>query len=102
MKRGARGRHFRLVGLVGALAALAALLPATAEAQGRGTLQVTAQVVDPAPGYQGIRAAKAVLAITPASPPNQLDAVSTLAHVSVAYPAERGSAVVVTIDYSRN
>jgi hypothetical protein len=93
--RNARNRYVRTIGLATALAAAAVLRPTTAEAQARGTLQVVAQVVDPKPSYEGLQAARTALV-------SRTDAVSTLAHISVAYPAEPRSAVVVTIDYSNN
>ncbi len=60
----------------------ATLLPVAAQAQARGTLQVFAQA-----------------ASTSGAPQT---AVSTLARVSVAYPTEQRSSVVLTIDYSSN
>ncbi len=78
------------------------LRPRTAEAQARGTLQVTAQVVDIKASSEALQVARATLFAPQSSvaAPSR-DAVSTLAHVSVAYPAAERSAVVVTIDYSK-
>ena len=50
--------------------------------------------VDPKPSVDGLQAAKAAIA-------TKGEAVSTLAHVSVAYATEQ-HALVVTIDYSHN
>jgi hypothetical protein len=89
--------------LVVALLALGAsvLRPAAAEAQARGTLQVTAQVVDIKASSQALQVARATLFGAAASPSaGSSGAVSTLAHVSVAYPTPERSGVVVTIDYS--
>jgi hypothetical protein len=88
-------QYFRLTGLVAAIVVGASLRPNLAEAQARGTLQVSAQVVDPSPSYEGLRIAKSALS-------TKSDAVSTLAHVSVTYPVEQRQVVVVTIDYSHN
>jgi hypothetical protein len=90
--------------LVVALLALGAsvLRPAAAEAQARGTLQVTAQVVDIKASSQALQVARATLFGAAASPSaGSPSAVSTLAHVSVAYPTAERSGVVVTIDYSK-
>ena len=77
------------------------LRPAAAEAQARGTLQVTAQVVDIKASSQALQVARATLLAAQASAAPTHDAVSTLAHVSVAYPTAERSGVVVTIDYSK-
>ena len=85
----------RLAGVVASIVVTAALRPTVAEAQARGTLQVSAEVVDPKPSYEGLRAAQVALS-------TKNDAVSTLAHVSVAYATEQHPGVVITIDYSHN
>lgn len=77
------------------------LRPPAAEAQARGTLQVTAQVVDIKASSQALQVARATLFAPQASATPTRDAVSTLAHVSVAYPTAERSGVVVTIDYSK-
>jgi hypothetical protein len=79
-----------------AVAALSTLRAGTAEAQARGTLQVYAQVVDTKVSSEALQAASAVVK-------GQPSAVSTVAQVSLSYPADpRATAVVVTIDYSKN
>ena len=77
--------------------------PATAEAQARGTLQVTAQVVDTKASFDGLQAARVALRHAATGTPNaNIDTVSTLAQVSIAQPAIGRSDLVVTIDYSKN
>jgi hypothetical protein len=93
--------------LVGGLIVLgAAGLPGAAEAQARGTLQATATVVDTRQGFGALDAARsAVRAATDSrldSRIGSLDTVATVAQVSVERTADRHSALVVTIDYSRN
>ncbi len=103
MVGGTRSQYFRIVGVIAALAGTQALHPAFAEAQARGTLQVSAQVVDPRPSSDGLQLAKAALASASSnSPSGEHETVSTLAHVSITYATERRSALVVTIDYSHN
>jgi hypothetical protein len=84
----------RVVALAALGLAATAAWPRAAEAQGRGTLQVYAQVVDTRAANEGLQATKAEL--------QGHRAVSTLAHVTVAQVAGRPSSIVVTIDYSRN
>jgi hypothetical protein len=93
--------------VVGALVVLgAAALPATAEAQARGTLQASATVVDTRQGFGALDAARsAVRSATDSRLDSRIgsrETVATVAQVSVERPATRPSAVVVTIDYSRN
>ena len=77
--------------------------PLNAEAQARGTLQVTAQVVDTKASYDGLQAARVALRQAAAGTRNaNIDTVSTLAQVSIAQPATGRSDLVVTIDYSKN
>src|SRR5438094_4270673 len=77
--------------------------PTTAEAQARGTLQVTAQVVDTKASFDGLQAARVALRHAATGTPNaNIDTVSTLAQVSIAQPALGRSDLVVTIDYSKN
>jgi len=80
----------------------ATLLPVAAQAQARGTLQVFAQVVDTKVSSDGLRAGKAALHQAASTSGAAQTAVSTLARVSVAYPTEQRSSVVLTIDYSSN
>jgi len=83
----------------------AAALPSTAEAQARGTLQATATVVDTRQGFGALDAARqAVQSATDSRIESRIgsEAVATVAQVSVARAANRPSALVVTIDYSRN
>src|SRR5437899_11019589 len=77
--------------------------PLSAAAQARGTLQVTAQVVDTKASFEGLQAARVALRHAAAGTRNaNIDTVSTLAQVSMAQPATGGSDLVVTIDYSKN
>jgi len=75
----------------------AILLPRTAEAQARGTLQATATVVDTRVSFSSLEAARNAL-----RPSAERRAIDTVAQVQVQRPVERPSAVVVTINYSRN
>ena len=77
--------------------------PINAEAQARGTLQVTAQVIDTKPSSDGLQAARvAVQHGTMGARASRLDTVQTLAQISVAQPSQGRSDLVVTIDYSKN
>jgi hypothetical protein len=88
---------------VGALVLLgAAALPVAAEAQARGTLQATATVVDTRQGFGALDAARSAVRSVIDSRIGNREAVATVAQVSVERPANRPSALVVTIDYSRN
>jgi len=88
---------------VGALVLLgAAALPVAAEAQARGTLQATATVVDTRQGFGALDAARSAVRSATDSRIGNREAVATVAQVSVERPANRPSALVVTIDYSRN
>ena len=84
----------------------AAALPSTAEAQARGTLQASATVVDTRQGFGALDAARsAVRSATDSrldSRIGNVDTVATVAQVSVERPTDRRSALIVTIDYSRN
>jgi hypothetical protein len=93
----------RVVVAAAVLGAVWLVRPINAEAQARGTLQVTAQVVDTKASLDGLQAARMALrhATTGAQDAN-VDTVSTLAQVSVAQPATGRSDLVVTIDYSKN
>ena len=83
-----------------------AALPAAAEAQARGTLQATATVVDTKQGFGALDAARAAVRSATDSRLNSRigsqDSVATVAQVSVERPASRPSALLVTIDFSRN
>src|SRR6266702_8455826 len=71
--------------------------PLNAEAQARGTLQVTAQVVDTKASYDGLQAARVALRHAAAGTRNaNIDTVSTLAQVSIAQPVTGRSDLVVT------
>ena len=76
--------------------------PRTAEAQGRGTLQATAIIVDTRTGVASMEAARTLVLATVAPEAIRQRAVSTVAQVSVQRPQARPSALVVTIDYARN
>ena len=106
MNAGSRFSYLKTL-VVAALVMLgAAALPATAEAQARGTLQATATVVDTRQGFGALDAARsAVRSATDFRLDSRIEsreAVATVAQVSVERPATRPSALVVTIDYSRN
>lgn len=85
------------------------LTPALAEAQARGTLQVTARVVDNRASWEALDAVQAAAANMVAL--NQpRGTVTTLATVTVGLPTVSGEsrvqqapgALLVTVDYSRN
>src|SRR5436309_12881274 len=72
--------------------------PTTAEAQARGTLQVTAQVVDTKASFHGLQAASvAPRHAATGTPHANIDTVSTLAQVSIAPPPHSPSALVATV-----
>lgn len=71
-----------------------AVLPRVAAAQGRGTVQATARVVETRPSLEALQAARA--AIQGQHP------VATVAQVTVDRPPDSPRTVVVTINYSRN
>lgn len=70
-----------------------------AEAQGRGTLQATATVVDTRQGFEALTVVRQQLT---AASIESASTVATVAQISTARPSTQPSAVVVTIDYSRN
>jgi len=77
--------------------------PINAEAQARGTLQVSAQVVDTKPSFEGLQAARVALRQRAAGTQSEnLNTVPTLAQVSIAEAPQGRSELVVTIDYSKN
>lgn len=81
--------------------AVAALTMAgrSAEAQARGTLQATATVVDTRQGFEALTVVRQQLTD---SRIHSASTVATVAQISTARPETKPSAVVVTIDYSRN
>jgi|SRR6185503_17108852 hypothetical protein len=106
MSAGSRFSYLKAMG-VGILVVLGgAVLPAAAEAQARGTLQASATVVDTRQGFGALDAARsAVRSATDSrldSRIGNVDTVATVAQVSVERPTDRRSALIVTIDYSRN
>jgi len=77
--------------------------PINAEAQARGTLQVTAQVVDTKASFDGLQAARvAIRQVATGTQITNVDTVSTLAQVTIAQLPQGRSELVVTIDYSKN
>jgi len=105
MSAGSRFSYLKAMG-VGILVVLGgAVLPAAAEAQARGTLQASATVVDTKQGFSALDAARsAVRSSTDSRLDSRIgrqDTVTTVAQVSVQRPTDR-SALLVTIDYSRN
>ena len=78
--------------VVGALT----LMGRDAEAQARGTLQATATVVDTRQGFEALSAVRQ--AVTNSDAQNQ-SPVATIAQVST---EKKATAVVVTVDFSRN
>jgi len=91
------GGILKVLSVVTVLLVGAALAPRIAEAQARGTLQASATVVDTRTSFASLEAARNAL-----RPAADRPAVATVAQVSVQRPEQRPSAVVVTIDYSRN
>ena len=93
-----------LMALALVLVGAAALAP-TAEAQARGTLQATATVVDTRQGFGALDVARSVVrSATDSRIESRIESktVATVAQVSIERAANRPSALVVTIDYSRN
>jgi hypothetical protein len=70
-----------------------------AEAQARGTLQATATVVDTRQGFEALTVVRQQLTD---SSIQSAHTVATVAQISTTRPETKPSAVVVTIDYSRN
>jgi hypothetical protein len=77
-------------------------LPVAAEAQARGTLQATATVVDTKQGFGALDAARQAVQSATNSTIASPVAVATVAQISIERSADHRSAMVVTIDYSRN
>lgn len=96
------GRGIAKVVVFGLTFALAALtLPAVAKAQNRGTLQVSARVVDSRPGFAALEATRAAAQDLATGRATRRETVSTVAQISVERkPATRE--VVITVDYSKN
>jgi len=70
-----------------------------AEAQARGTLQASATVVDTRQGFEALTVVRQQLTD---SKTQGASTVATVAQISTARQESKPSAVVVTIDYSRN
>ena len=106
MRPVSRFSYLKVLAVVGLVVLGGAALPAAAEAQARGTLQASATVVDTRQGFEALNAARtAVRSATNSRPDSRigsLDTVATVAQVSVDRTADRRSALIVTIDYSRN
>lgn len=96
------GRSVVKVVAMGFTLALAGLiLPAVAKAQNRGTLQVSARVVDSRPSFAALEATRAVAQGLSGGRSTVRETVSTVAQISVERkPATRE--VVITVDYSKN
>ena len=79
------------------------VLPHTAEAQARGTLQATATVVDTRTSFASLEAARGAVGYSVAPGTAAQPTASTVAQISVQRPNQsRPAALIVTIDYSRN
>ena len=106
MRAASQSSYLKTLAVVALVVLGGAGLPAAAEAQARGTLQASATVVDTKQGFGALNAARAAVhAATDSrldSRIGSLDAVATVAQISVERPADRRSALIVTIDYSRN
>ena len=99
----------RAVALLGVLGVAAAAAPAVAKAQNRGTMQVTATVLDSRAAFAALQAARTMTNDWVAARPPHTQNVSTVAQVSVTPRTEtredgrpRVAALVVTIDYAKN
>ena len=88
--------------VLGGLVLASSISPHAAKAQNRGSLQVTATVIESRPAFAALQAAKMV-ATNWLTDPAQAgkDDVSTVAQVSVR-PNPESHHLVVTIDYSKN
>ena len=106
MRAAGQRSYLKMLAVVALVVLGGAGLPAAAEAQARGTLQATATVVDTKQGFGALDAARAAVhAATDSrldSRIGSLDTVTTVAQVSVERRANQSTALVVTIDYSRN
>lgn len=94
------GSMVKVVLLAGAGALGLATAPQAADAQGRGTLQAVATVVDTRPAAAALRAVQAVVQ-NPAKSAT-VATVATVAQVSVDRPLARPGTLVVTVAYSRS
>jgi hypothetical protein len=81
----------------------------TAEAQNRGTVQVSATVVDTRVGFDGLAAARLAVANFGGAQAKSQDTVATMAQISTAYVRTTSAAgqvsapsVIVTVNYSKN
>jgi hypothetical protein len=91
----------KVVALVFTTALAALLLPSVAKAQNRGTLQVSARVVDSRPSFAALEATRALAQDLAAGRSTGRETVATVAQISVTRkPATRE--VVITVDYSKN
>jgi hypothetical protein len=70
-----------------------------AEAQARGSLQATATVVDTRQGFEALSVVRQSFTN---STIESSSTVATVAQITTAWPSAKPSAVVVTVDYSRN
>ncbi|HEV8401233.1 MAG TPA: hypothetical protein VGQ18_15495 [Gemmatimonadales bacterium] len=106
MRPVAQRSYLKVLAVVALVVLGGAGLPAAAEAQARGTLQASATVVDTKQGFGALDAARAaVSAATDSRLDSRIgspDTVTTVAQVSVERRANQSSALLVTIDYSRN
>jgi Sec-independent protein translocase protein TatA len=106
MRPVSRFSYLKVLAVVGLVVLGGAALPAAAEAQARGTLQASATVVDTKQGFGALDAARAaVRSATDSRPDSRIGSpgtVATVAQISVERQANQSSALLVTIDYSRN
>ena len=92
----------RVASILGGLLMASLFSPHAAKAQNRGTLQVTARVVDSRPATTALQAAKSLTSSWLADQTrSERNDVTTVAQVSVRPNAE-SRRLVVTIDYSKN
>jgi hypothetical protein len=106
MRPVAQRSYLKMLAVVALVVLGGAGLPAAAEAQARGTLQASATVVDTKQGFGALDAARAALSAATDSRLDSrignVDTVTTVAQISVERQANPSSALLVTIDYSRN
>jgi len=90
------------IALTAALAAASLVSPRVASGQARGTLQVTATVVQTQSSFAGLAAARqAILGFAATGQPVAND-VTTVAQVQVVPDAQTPGQLVVEIDYLKN
>jgi hypothetical protein len=106
VSRGARpvilrpGSIIKVVTFVTIAAAAVGIAPSVAEAQARGTMQVSAQVVATDNAFQALNAARsAVSSVSTPAAARRPEAAPTLARVTVSRDPRK---LIVTIDYSRS